>query len=43
MRKGKTKTADGRKDRRDKTKKKATKDLDKRCDGLVWPELYEMC
>ena len=35
------KTTDGRKDRRDKTQRKA-KDLDKWCDGLVWPELCEM-
>ena len=34
-RKWKTKTTDGRKDRRDKTHMKAKNDLDKRCDGLV--------
>ena len=36
------KTTDGRKGRRDKTQRKA-KDLDKSCDRLVWPKLYEMC
>ena len=36
----KNKTANGRKDR---TQKKAKKDLDKWCDGLVWPQLCEMC
>ena len=40
---GKQKTTDGRKDKRDKTQRKAKKDLDKCCDGLVLPELYEMC
>ena len=37
------KTTDGRKDRRDKMQRKAKKDLDKWCDGLVQHDLYEMC
>ena len=43
MRERKTKTTDGRKDRKDKTQRKAKKNLDNGCDGLVWLELYEMC
>ena len=38
----KTKTTDRRKARRDKTLRKAQKDLDNGCDGMVWHELYRV-